>query len=288
MEIAALKNKESITITHTFDQVWLCRYPCPVDCLHDNGTEFVSTEFQELLQSYGIRSKLTTVKNPQANGILKWTHQVIPHCSRPRHCLCPTRTSHACYVGHQYNIPYNLKGKPSSTCFQPWHDSSDFLRHQLVSHQPPQTSPISIRCWCQKPQIHSTQILPQWQSPHLLWHWKSIFGKTGQTCTRPFQNYQRTTTTNQWYHSYPAIADFCWAHQHLPIAAIFWTLQLRMRMSYLGHYDPFAYSHLIQDIQQMSHDPRLKKIAPKTLEDFRFAHFSQKPISFTWQPQKSL
>jgi hypothetical protein len=45
----------------------------------------------------------------------------------------------------------------------------------------------------------------------------------------------------------------------LPIAAIFWTLQLRMRMSYLGHYDPFAYSHLIQDIQQMSHDPRLKK-----------------------------
>jgi hypothetical protein len=71
MEIAALKNKESITITHTFDQVWLCRYPCPVDCLHDNGTEFVSTEFQELLQSYGIRSKLTTVKNPQANGILK-------------------------------------------------------------------------------------------------------------------------------------------------------------------------------------------------------------------------
>jgi hypothetical protein len=52
-------------------------------------------------------------------------------------------------------------------------------------------------------------------------------------------------------------------------------------MSYLGHYDPFAYSHLIQDIQQMSHDPRLKKIAPKTLEDFRFAHFSQKPISFT-------
>jgi hypothetical protein len=33
-------------------------------------TEFVSAEFQELLQSYGIWSKLTTVKNPQANGIL--------------------------------------------------------------------------------------------------------------------------------------------------------------------------------------------------------------------------
>jgi transposase InsO family protein len=62
IKIAALPNKESITVARTFDQVWLCRYPRPIDCLHDNGTEFVSAEFQELLQSYGIKSKLTTVK----------------------------------------------------------------------------------------------------------------------------------------------------------------------------------------------------------------------------------
>jgi hypothetical protein len=55
MEIVALKNKESITVACSLDQVWLCCYPRPVDCLHDNGTEFVSTEFQELLQSYDIR-----------------------------------------------------------------------------------------------------------------------------------------------------------------------------------------------------------------------------------------
>ena len=54
MEIVALKNKESITIACSLDQVWLCCYPHPVDCLHDNGTEFVSAKFQELLQSYGI------------------------------------------------------------------------------------------------------------------------------------------------------------------------------------------------------------------------------------------
>ncbi len=51
--------------------------PHPVDCFLDNGTEFISTKFQELLQSYGIWSKLTTVKNPQANSILKCTHHVI-------------------------------------------------------------------------------------------------------------------------------------------------------------------------------------------------------------------
>jgi transposase InsO family protein len=82
MEIVALKNKESITVARSLDQVWLCRYPRPVDCLHDNGTEFVSAEFQELLQSYGIRSKLTTVKNPQANGILERTLQVIGNLLR--------------------------------------------------------------------------------------------------------------------------------------------------------------------------------------------------------------
>jgi hypothetical protein len=54
METVALKNKESITIACSLDQVWLCCYPHPVDCLYDNGREFVSTEFQELLQSYGI------------------------------------------------------------------------------------------------------------------------------------------------------------------------------------------------------------------------------------------
>jgi transposase InsO family protein len=82
MEIVALKNKGSITVTRSLNQVWLCHYPQPVYCLHDNGTEFVSAEFQELLQSYGIRSKLTTVKNPQANGILECTHQVIGNLLR--------------------------------------------------------------------------------------------------------------------------------------------------------------------------------------------------------------
>jgi hypothetical protein len=49
-----------------------------------------------------------------------------PHHSRPQHRIRPTRTSHASYVGHQHNIPYNLKGKPSSTCIQLQHDSSHF------------------------------------------------------------------------------------------------------------------------------------------------------------------
>jgi hypothetical protein len=51
MEIVALKNKESITVACSLDQVWLCHYPHPVDCLHDNGTEFV-TCWQLIVEEY--------------------------------------------------------------------------------------------------------------------------------------------------------------------------------------------------------------------------------------------
>ena len=46
-------------------------------CRHDNGGEFDGREFQELLQSYGIRSKRTTVKNPQGNGMHEQAHLLI-------------------------------------------------------------------------------------------------------------------------------------------------------------------------------------------------------------------
>jgi hypothetical protein len=87
MKIMALQNKESITIACTLNQVWLCHYPCLVDCLHDNGTEFFSAQLQELLQSYGIQSKFTTVKNPQANGILEQTNQVIGNLLHSSHLI---------------------------------------------------------------------------------------------------------------------------------------------------------------------------------------------------------
>jgi hypothetical protein len=48
----------------------------------------------------------------------------LPHHSRPLHCCCLTRTSHASYVSHQHNIPYNL--------IQLRHDFSNFVHHQLA------------------------------------------------------------------------------------------------------------------------------------------------------------
>jgi hypothetical protein len=46
------------------DQNWFARYPRPRLAIFDNGSEF-SFEFLELLHSYGVTAKSTTVKNPK-------------------------------------------------------------------------------------------------------------------------------------------------------------------------------------------------------------------------------
>jgi transposase InsO family protein len=49
----------------------------PRQVVHDNGKEFMGCEFQELLESYSIKSKPTTVKNPTANGIVERIHGTL-------------------------------------------------------------------------------------------------------------------------------------------------------------------------------------------------------------------
>ena len=46
----------------------------PIRVIHDAGGEFTRMVFQELLISYGIKSKQITVHNPQANSIIKNVH----------------------------------------------------------------------------------------------------------------------------------------------------------------------------------------------------------------------
>ena len=70
-------NKSSYTNANAFDTQWLCRYPRPSFVIYDHGNEFTGLEFQELLQSYGITTKPTAVKNPQANSIVERSHMVI-------------------------------------------------------------------------------------------------------------------------------------------------------------------------------------------------------------------
>eukprot|EP00804_Cyclotella_cryptica_P023191 CCRYP_000401-RA/>CCRYP_000401-RA protein AED:0.13 eAED:-0.06 QI:0/-1/0/1/-1/0/1/0/97 len=44
---------------------------------YDNGKEFIDEEFQELLVSYDITPKPTTVKNPTAQALVERLHQTL-------------------------------------------------------------------------------------------------------------------------------------------------------------------------------------------------------------------
>ena len=54
----------------------MSRYPRCRYLVYDNGSEF-KLNFEYLCDSYGIKRKPTTIKNPQANAILERVHQVL-------------------------------------------------------------------------------------------------------------------------------------------------------------------------------------------------------------------
>jgi hypothetical protein len=71
-----ISNKTSERIAKLVNKTWLCRYPqCPY-LIYNNRSEF-KLHFKYLCESHGITRKPTTVKNPQANGILEHVHQVL-------------------------------------------------------------------------------------------------------------------------------------------------------------------------------------------------------------------
>ena len=58
------------------NKTWFCRYPRCSEIIYDNGSEF-KLHFQSLCDTFGLKRKPTTVKNPQANAILERIHQTL-------------------------------------------------------------------------------------------------------------------------------------------------------------------------------------------------------------------
>eukprot|EP00804_Cyclotella_cryptica_P017384 CCRYP_020239-RA/>CCRYP_020239-RA protein AED:0.58 eAED:0.68 QI:0/-1/0/1/-1/0/1/0/488 len=69
-------DKSSTMINNLVNKTWFSRYPRCQYIIYDNGSKF-KLHFEALCESYGIKRKPTSVKNPQANAILERVHQVI-------------------------------------------------------------------------------------------------------------------------------------------------------------------------------------------------------------------
>ena len=91
LEIIPITNKLSKNIALLFDSKWFCRYPRPTYCIYDNGKEFIGNEFNELLDSYGIKKKPTTGKNPQANAVHERTHLLVEEMLRTLDIIVPMK-----------------------------------------------------------------------------------------------------------------------------------------------------------------------------------------------------
>ena len=74
-------DKSSAQVSHLFNKQWLSRYPRAKNIIYDNGSEF-KLHFEELCESYSIKRKPTTVRNPQANAILERIHGVLSEMMR--------------------------------------------------------------------------------------------------------------------------------------------------------------------------------------------------------------
>ena len=69
-------DESSTMISHLVNKTWFSHYPHCQYIIYDNRSEF-KLHFEALCDSYGIKHKPTSVKNPQANAILEQLHQVI-------------------------------------------------------------------------------------------------------------------------------------------------------------------------------------------------------------------
>jgi transposase InsO family protein len=70
-EIIRVNNKSSLHIGTQFENQWLARYLRPIECIYNQGGEFLGQGFQDVLRKHNICSRPIRAKNPQANAIVE-------------------------------------------------------------------------------------------------------------------------------------------------------------------------------------------------------------------------
>ena len=77
LEIEPIVTQTAAECARAFENGWLSRYPCPLRVIHDQGSEFMGSAFQDLLRRAGIKSVPTTARNPQGNSVIEAVHKSV-------------------------------------------------------------------------------------------------------------------------------------------------------------------------------------------------------------------
>jgi hypothetical protein len=136
-------DKSSDQISRLVHKIWLCRYPRCRYLIYDNGSEF-KLHFETLCNSYGIKRKPTTIKNPQANAICERVHQVLGTMMRTAELDMADSVYPAdidTFWGIRSTYHTVLKASPGAAIFgrdmlfdipfvADWHKIGDYRQHQ--------------------------------------------------------------------------------------------------------------------------------------------------------------
>jgi hypothetical protein len=77
-KIKQYDNKKSITITNIVEQEWLTHYLQPYIITLDHGSKFIWQDFHDMsINDYGIKRKVISMQNLQANAIIEHAHQTL-------------------------------------------------------------------------------------------------------------------------------------------------------------------------------------------------------------------
>jgi transposase InsO family protein len=108
-EIKQYDDKKSITVANIVEQEWLKHYPQPSLITLDHGSKFIGQDFHDMCDNdYGIKRKMISTQNPQANAIVERAHQTLGNLIRS----------------------FQLQDKPYYDPDDPWGGILTFTTHQ--------------------------------------------------------------------------------------------------------------------------------------------------------------
>ncbi|ORD99387.1 hypothetical protein A0H76_944 [Hepatospora eriocheir] len=76
-ELQIMSKTDSNEVVKILESFWLFRFPIPQTIITDNGVQFISKKFENLLSQHNIYHHRTICYNPRGNSIFECSHSDI-------------------------------------------------------------------------------------------------------------------------------------------------------------------------------------------------------------------